>query len=148
MKATKLIIAASMFSGVVVFNSFGAFAQTVDFVEPRDVLKAVMPDITTYKVKDVTYVMYDYYNKSTFNRDIQLDAYDANMKFAGTSLINKSDDPEEPSQFEGVYAMSDKLVLLKSSQDKKTGNYISIFPVNANAVKQEGTKLCGFPSEK
>ena len=130
-----------MFSGI-------AFAQTVEFVEPRNVLTAVMPEISTYKVKDITYVMYDYYNKTTLKSDIQLDAYDANMKFNGTSLINHTEDATEPYIFEGIYAMSDKLVLLKSEWDKKTGNEISIFPVNASAAKQAGTKLCGFPAEK
>lgn len=141
MKTIKLFIAASLFSGF-------AFSQTVEFVEPRNELKAVMPEISTFKVKDITYVMYDYYNKSTLKTDRQLDAYDANMKFNGTSLISKTEDPSEPTIFEGVLAMSDKLVLLKSAWDKKTGNEISVFPISVNAAKGNGTKLCGFPAEK
>ncbi|MDQ3111429.1 MAG: hypothetical protein M3R17_16200 [Bacteroidota bacterium] len=141
MKAINLLLAACLFSVT-------AFAQTAEFVESRNVLKAETPELSTFKVKDITYVMYDSYNKSGMTRIIQLDAYDATMKFAGTSLINKSDDPAEPGTFEGVYALSDKLVLFKSSWDKKGGMAISVFPVNGNAEKQAGTLLCKFTAEK
>lgn len=142
MKAIKLIIAAGIFSGT-------AFAQSVEFIEPRNVLKAVQPKISTFKVKDHTYVMYDYYNKAVLASDIQLDSYDANMKFAGTSLINKTITEDEPNMFEGVFALSDKLVVFKSSWDKKSGSELSVFPISVNAARQnEGTKLCSFTAEK
>jgi hypothetical protein len=140
MKAIKLMLASAMLSGFV-------FAQTVEFVEPRGVLAAVHPTMTTYKVKDITYVFYE--DKSDImSTPRQLDAYDANMKFAGTSAIGKTDDPEEASTWEGLYAGSDKLILLKSTWDKKTGMEIFGFPVNANAVKGSGTSLAKFPAEK
>lgn len=142
MKAIQLIIAAGIFTGT-------AFAQTAEFIEPRNVLKAETPTkLSTFKVKDVTYVMFDSYTKASMTHTIQLDAYDANMKFAGTNIINKSDDPNEPSIFEGVFALTNSLGLFKSTWDKKTGMEIFGYPVDANAKKQAGKKLCGFPAEK
>ncbi|MEO5643190.1 MAG: hypothetical protein ABIQ40_04620 [Bacteroidia bacterium] len=141
MKALQLIIAAGIFSGT-------AFAQTTEFIEPRNVLKAETPKISTLKVKDITYLIYDSYTKASMTHTVQLDAYDANMKFAGTNIINKSDDPAEPGVFEGVFALTNNVGLFKSSWDKKGGMEIFGYTVDANAKKQPGKKLCGFTAEK
>jgi hypothetical protein len=141
MKKFQLLTAATLFSGI-------AFAQTVEFVEPRNVLTAIQPEISTYKVKDNTYVLYHYFDSGVFKSYYQLDAYDANLKTIGSNDIVKSATEGENDVFEGLFALPDKLVLFKSGWEKKTGNGISYYPISADGKKGEGKELARFPAEK
>ena len=64
------------------------FAQTVEFIEPRNVQGVPEAEFSTYKVGDNFYVLQKKYRMmAPVMYDLQLDAYDANRKPIGRILL-------------------------------------------------------------
>lgn len=133
----------------LLFVVTAASAQTVDFVEPRNVQSIDAPTYQTFKVKDYTYVLYNKLRISApIMHDLQLDAYDANLKPIGSNQIDKTLEPNDANIYEGIFALSDKLVMFKSEFTKGEGSSIYYYPFTATGSRQAGVKLVTFPAEK
>jgi hypothetical protein len=130
-------------------TALSAFAQSVEFIEPRNVQGVAMPEYQTFRVKDYTYVLYKQFSmQSPILHNLQLDAYDANLKPIGSNTIDKTLDPGDANMYEGIYALTDKLVMFKSEFNKGEGMTLFYYPFTSTGARQAGTELVNFPAEK
>lgn len=145
----KIIIAATVMASLAA-QSGKVCAQTVEFIEPRNVQGVESPEYQTFRVNGNTYVLYSKFSmKSPILRDIQLDAYDANMKPIGSNAIDKSQlDPGDANIYEGIFALQDKMVMFKSEFMKGEGSSLYYYPFTVTGARQAGVKLVNFPAEK
>ncbi|HTL82502.1 MAG TPA: hypothetical protein VL651_12405 [Bacteroidia bacterium] len=132
-----------------VFAQLYVCAQTVEFIEPRNVQSITAPEFQTFHVKDHIYMLYNMFDMhSPIMHDIQLDAYDAAMKPVGSYQIDKTLDPGDANIYEGIFALTDNLVMFKSGYTKGTGSTLKYYPFNVAGSRGTGTDLVTFPAEK
>ncbi|HEV7781863.1 MAG TPA: hypothetical protein VGO58_11400 [Chitinophagaceae bacterium] len=126
-------------------------AQTVEFIEPRNVQGVPEADFFTYKVGDYFYVLQKKYRMmAPVSFDLQLDAYDANRKPIGSNIIDKSLEMGDANIYEGIFPLKDRLVMFKSEFSKATGakmSYIYYYPFDVNGRRQKKTQLSSFMAE-
>ncbi|MBK7679716.1 MAG: hypothetical protein IPJ29_10000 [Chitinophagaceae bacterium] len=127
------------------------FAQTVEFIEPRNVQGVPEAEFSTYKVGDNFYVLQKKYRMmAPVMYDLQLDAYDANRKPIGSNTIDKTLEMGDANIYEGVFAMKDKLVMFKSEFSKASGakmSYLYYYPFDVSGKRQKKMSLTSFVAE-
>lgn len=137
MKSKNILIGLMMVLGIQ------AKAQTVEFIEPRNVQNVPEAEFSTYKVGDYVYVLQKRYRMmAPVMYDLQLDAYDANRKPIGSAIIDKTLELGDANIYQGVFAMKDRLVMCKSEYSKASGTKMSYFwcypfDVNGKRLKKE-----------
>jgi hypothetical protein len=137
MKTKNILFACSVFITVQLK------AQTVEFIEPRNVQNVPEAEFSTYKVGDYFYVLQKRYRMmAPVMYDLQLDAYDAARKPVGSNMIDKTLEMGDANIFQGVFAMKDRLVMFKSEYSKASGSKMSYmwcypFDVTGKRLKKE-----------
>src|SRR5688572_28621530 len=117
-------------------------AQTVEFIEPRNIQKVPEADFFTYKVGDNVYVLQKKYRMmAPVSFDLQLDAYDANRKPIGSNAIDKTLEMGDANLYKGIFPLKDKLVMFKSEYSKASGSkmfylYYYLFDVTGKRGKK------------
>jgi hypothetical protein len=121
------------------FTTVGSKAQTIEFIEPRNVQNIPEASFSTYKAGDYFYVLQKKFRvMAPVMYDLQLDAYDANRKPIGSAIIDKSLEMGDANIFQGVYGLKDKLVMFKSEYSKATGSkmsYLYYYPFDVNGKR-------------
>lgn len=129
--------------------SCAAFGQKAEFIEPRNVQGINSPEYKTFRVKDNTYVLYDHFAMmAPIMHDLQLDAYDANLKPIGSNVIDKTLESGDANIYEGIFALQDKMVMFKSEFAKGKGMTLFYYPFSVTGSRQAGVELVSFSSEK
>jgi len=144
----RKLVALICFSGIVISN---LSAQTVEFIEPRNVQNVPEADFFTYKAGGNFYVLQKKYRMmAPVMYDLQLDAYDANRKPIGSNMIDKVMEMGDANIYEGIFALKDKLVMFKSEYSKASGSkmsYIYAYPFDATGKRGRKTMLTSFDAE-
>lgn len=126
-------------------------AQTVDFIEPRNVQNVPEAEFSTYKVGDYFYVLQKRYRMmAPVMYDLQLDAYDANRKPIGSNMLDKTLEMGDANIFQGVYAMKDRLVMFKSEYSKASGSkmsYLWCYPFDVTGKRQKKEQVVTINAE-
>lgn len=145
MKKSVLLLLTTIMVGTI------AFAQTVEFIEPRNVQGVPEAEFFTYKVGDNFYVLQKKYRMmAPVMYDLQLDAYDANRKPIGSAIIDKTLEMGDANIYEGVFALKDKMVMFKSEYSKSSGakmSYIYAYPFDVTGKRQKKVSLTSFAAE-
>jgi hypothetical protein len=132
-------------------TAFSVSAQTVEFIEPRNVQNVAGADFSTYKVGDNFYVLQKKYRMmAPVMYDLQLDAYDANRKPIGSNIIDKTLEMGDANIFQGIFPLKDKLVLFKSEFSKASGSkmsYIYAYPFDVMGKRQKKIQLTTINAE-
>jgi hypothetical protein len=132
-------------------TAFNLSAQTVGFIEPRNVQNVPEADFFTYKVGDNFYVLQKKYRMmAPVMYDLQLDAYDANRKPIGSNMIDKTLEMGDANIYEGIFAGKDNLVMFKSEFSKASGSkvsYIYAYPFDVTGKRGKKTLLTSFDAE-
>lgn len=143
----NVLIACSFVTGL----SFSAMAQTVEFIEPRNVQNVPGAEFSTYKVGDYYYVLQKKYRMmAPVMYDLQLDAYDANRKPIGSNQIDKVLEMGDANIYQGVFPLKDKLVMFKSEFSKASGSkmsYIYAYPFDVSGKRQKKVQLTTINAE-
>lgn len=139
----------TLYIGVAI--ALGSAAQTVEFIEPRNIQNVPEAEFTTYKVGDNFYVLQKRYRMmAPVMYDLQLDAYDANRKPIGSNMIDKVLEMGDANIFQGVFALKDKLVMIKSEYSKASGakmSYIYAYPFDVTGKRQKKVQLTTINAE-
>lgn len=139
----------AVFVGAIIGTT--VMAQTVEFIEPRNVQNVQGTAFSSYKVGDNFYVLQKKYRMmAPVMYDLQLDAYDANRKPIGSTMIDKTLEMGDANIFQGVFALKDKLVMFKSEYSKSSGSkmsYIYAYPFDVNGRRQKRTQLTTINAE-
>jgi hypothetical protein len=126
-------------------------AQTVEFIEPRNVQSVPEAEFTTYKVGDYCYVLQKKYRMmAPVMYDLQLDAYDAARKPVGTTIIDKTLEMGDANIYQGVFPLKDKLVMFKSEYSKVSGSkmsYFYVYPFDVTGKRLKKTTLVTINAE-
>lgn len=126
-------------------------AQTVEFIEPRNVQSVPEAEFSTYKVGDNFYVLQKKYRMmAPVMYDLQLDAYDANRKPIGSNIIDKALEMGDANIYQGVFALKDKLIMIKSEYSKAAGSkmsYIYAYPFDVTGKRQKKVTLTTINAE-
>jgi hypothetical protein len=123
-------------------------AQTVTFIEPRNVQTYPDAGFSTYTVKDHFYVLHKKFRlMAPIMYDMQLDVYDAARKPVGSAIIDATLAPGDANIPEGVFAMKEQLVMFKSEYKKVDGvktSLIYCYPFETNGKRKPATLLTSF----
>ncbi len=126
-------------------------AQTIEFIEPRNIQNVPEAEFSTYKVGDNFYVLQKRYRMmAPVMYDLQLDAYDANRKPIGSNMIDKVLEMGDANIYQGVFALKDKLVMVKSEYSKASGakmSYIYAYPFDVTGKRQKKVQLTTINAE-
>ncbi|MBL7730245.1 MAG: hypothetical protein JNM88_03640 [Chitinophagaceae bacterium] len=126
-------------------------AQTVEFIEPRNVQNVQGAEFSTYSAGGQYYVLHKKYRMmAPIMYDMQLDVYDANRKPVGSNPIDKVLEQGDANIPEGFFALKDKLIMCKSEFSKSSGSkmsYIYAYPFDATGRRQKKTLLSSFAAE-
>lgn len=132
-------------------TSLSSTAQTVEFIEPRNVQNVPEADFSTYKVGDNFYVLQKKYRMmAPVMYDLQLDAYDANRKPIGSNMIDKTLEMGDANLLKGFYALKDRLVMFKAEYSKATGAkmaHLWYYPFDVSGKRQKKVLLNSQPVE-
>jgi hypothetical protein len=132
-------------------TAFSLSAQTVEFIEPRNVQNVPGADFSTYKVGDYFYVFQKKYRMmAPVMYDLQLDAYDANLKPISSNIIDKTLEMGDANIFQGIFPLKEKLVMFKSEYSKASGNkmsYIYAYPFDVMGKRQKKIQLTTINAE-
>jgi hypothetical protein len=124
-------------------------AQTVEFIEPRNVQNVPEAEFSTYKVGDYLYVLQKKYRMmAPVSFDLQLDAYDANRKPIGSNIIDKTLEMGDANLLQGFFPVKNRLVMFKSEYSKASGakmSYLYYYPFDVNGKRQKKNLLASFP---
>lgn len=131
--------------------AMNAYAQTVEFIEPRHIQNIPRAEFSTFKVKDQLYVLHKQYRtEASVMYDLQLDVYDAARKPVASNTIDKNLEMGDANIYDGIFAMKDQLVMFKSEYSKATGSKVSnlfYYPFEANGKRKPKTLLLSYPVE-
>lgn len=126
-------------------------AQTVEFIEPRNVQNVQGAEFSAYSAGGQYYVLHKKYRMmAPVMYDMQLDVYDANRKPVGSNLIDKTLEPGDANIPNGFFPLKDKLVMFKSEFSKASGSkmsYIYAYPFDATGKRQKRTQLTTINAE-
>jgi hypothetical protein len=132
-------------------TAFSVSAQTVEFIEPRNVQSVPGADFSVFKVGDNFYVLQKKYRMmAPVMYDLQLDAYDANRKPIGSNIIDKTLEMGDANIFQGIFPLKDKLVMFKSEYSKASGSkmsYIYAYPFDVTGKTQKKIQLTTINAE-
>jgi hypothetical protein len=141
----------SLLIGCLFLAAYTLHAQTVEFIEPRNVQTVPEAEFYTYKVGDNYYVLQKKYRMmAPVSFDLQLDAYDANRKPIGSNIIDKTLEMGDANLYEGIFPMKDRLVMFKSEYSKASGakmSYLYYYPFEVNGKRQKKTQLASINAE-
>lgn len=137
---SKIILISWIF-----FLAFGAtlFAQKVEFIEPRFLLKSAAPDVSSFSLNGNHYILYSTLNMSAPLRlDLQLDSYTPDGKPLNSFMIDQKMNPVEPNFFEGLFVVGNQLMLFKMGYDNKAKTTsLFAYTLNEKGEKSEAIKL-------
>lgn len=141
MKIITTLAALSLYAGLT--------AQTVQFIEPRNVMNVSRPeDIFTWDNGGNHYVMYKQFSMNAPLRlDLQMDVYGPQQQPVSSRMYDQSLTPGDANTFEGLFKAGDKLVMLKSGYEKGA-NSIFAYPIAANGERGASQLLTEIASEK
>lgn len=126
-------------------------AQTIEFIEPRNVQGVPEAEFSTFKVGDYYYVLQKRYRMmAPVMYDLQLDAYDTNRKPIGSYAIDKMLEMGDANIWEGIFPLKDKLVMFKSEYSKASGSkmsYLYYYPFEVNGKRQKKNQLATIMAE-
>lgn len=141
----KLLVVALLISSV------SLQAQTVEFIEPRNVQGVSEAEFSTFTVGDNYYVLQKRFRMmAPVMYDLQLDAYDAARKPIGSNSIDKTLEMGDANIYEGIFPMKDRLVMFKSEYSKASGSkmsYLWYYPFTANGTRQKKQQLLTINAE-
>lgn len=144
----RKFIALICLSGTVISN---LSAQTVEFIEPRNVQNVPEADFFTFKAGDNFYVLQKKYRMmAPVMYDLQLDAYDANRRPIGSNAIDRTLEMGDANIYEGIFPLKDRMVMFKSEYSKASGakmSYIYAYPFDAAGKRGKKTTLISFDVE-
>lgn len=127
------------------------YAQTVEFIEPRNTQEFNDVEFTHYSTTTHHYVLQDVFVMNMpVNRKIQLDSYDSNFKKVGSNLLEQNTlKPDDANIYEGFHVINDKLYLFKSHLIKVDGRHaVNYYPINEQCERGAGTELTHFKADK
>src|SRR5688572_8223400 len=124
------------------------FAQTVEFIVPRNVQNVPQAEFCAYTVKDNFYVLQKKFcMQALVMHDLQLDAYNSKFEPVASNPIDKSLATVDANIYEGIFALADKMVMFKS-EFKKPNSVVYAYPFDSKGVRGEKVELTSFPAEK
>lgn len=145
MKSSYILIGLMMLTGMQLN------AQTVEFIEPRNVQNVPEAQFSTYRVEDHCYILQKRYRMmAPVMYDLQLDAYDANRKPVGSNMPDKTLEPGDANIFRGVYALKDRLVMFKSEYSKASGSkmsYLWCYAFDRSGKRQKKEAVASISAE-
>lgn len=131
--------------------TLSAAAQTVEFIEPRNVQNVQGAEFSSYRAGDNYYVLQKKYRMmAPVMYDLQLDAYDANRKPIGSNQVDKVLEMGDANIYQGMFPLKDKLVMIKSEFSKASGSkmsYIYAYPFDAAGKRQKKVLLSSMDAE-
>ncbi len=131
---------------------FSLNAQTIRLSQKYTTQAVVNPSFNSYLVNDYYYVIQDKFNmKSPINRDVQMDVFDNKGEFvSSTGLIDAEMNMSEPNIWEGIFPLTDKMVLFKSQYVKEGDNKhydLYAYPFSNLTQRDNGIKITSTASE-
>lgn len=144
----KKLLQLLFFYAVIPFN---AIAQTVEFIEPRNVQNVPEAGFSTYSVGNNIYVLQKNFRlMAPVMYDLQLNVYDANRKPVGANIIDKTLEVGDANIFHDIFPLKDKLVMFKSEYSKASGSkmsYIYAYPFDEQGKRQKKIQLTTIIAE-
>jgi len=127
------------------------YAQTVEFIEPRNIQEFNDIEFSTLSTSTHHYVLQDVFAMNMpVNRKIQLDSYNSNFKKVGSNLLEQSTlKPDDANIYEGFHVINDQLFLFKSHLIRAEGKHaVNYYPINEQCERGDGIELTHFKAEK
>ncbi len=126
-------------------------AQTVEFIEPRTVQEFEEVEFRTIQTDDRVMVVQEMFNvRKPINYDLQVIAYDRNMKLAGSELIDQQAlEPGDANNYAGIHVIGGKPFLFKTRYNRDESVYsMYYYPINPDGKRGSGTLLTSYSVER
>ena len=133
------------------FFSISLFAQTIEFIEPRNVQNFPQASFSAYLVGDHLYIVQKKYNMgSPISFDLQVDVYNSQRKPVGSSVIDKNLEMGDANIYKGIFALKSNLTMFKSEFTKASGTklyQLYYYPFESNGTRKKKTLLTSINAE-
>jgi hypothetical protein len=142
---------SSLFFLLFAFVTKGICAQTVEFIEPRNVQSVQDAEFSVFHVSDHLYILQKKYRmNSPVSFDLQLDVYNAARKPVASHIIDKTLEMGDANIYKGIFPVKERLVMFKAEYSKATGSKLYslyYYPFDLQGKRQKKTPLVSIAAE-
>lgn len=145
------MLKSSLFFLLITCSTLHSYAQSVEFIEPRNVQSVQEAEFSVFHVGGHLYILQKKYRmNSPVSFDLQLDVYNEARKPVASHVIDKTLEMGDANIYKGIFPLKERLVMFKAEYSKATGSKLYslyYYPFDLLGKRQKKTPLVNIAAE-